>query len=362
MKKIILTSVMLFAQIGAACTGFGIITDHGTLIGKNRDYFYGPQKFGLILPLKKLDNWQGNLYHHHNQFYALTAKSNQKYELSAKVDLSMGVNQAGLTAIEEDTFRPSEIKKQRMFYQPYQGIDVNTLLYGVLQNFNTIDEMIPFLSKIFSVAAPDFYQFSDAKKVLTVEVAFGKNNKDPKRAFTYKIISKKNAYTTHTNAYVSPKFTELNKWAKPNSLAGAQNRLTKITNLISQAKERNIAVAPSWFLNTSSRVSKVDDKNWCQNTSLFRSNLKGLTSIDTNVANDKVGGTVSSMIVENNGDFKQSYLYLKMVESVTTLKNHDQLIKYKVLHTSLAKLFSGEKLVFVPHEFVRKAPVKGVCS
>ncbi len=91
-----------------ACTGFGAIRDDGTIIGKNRDYFYGPQTVGLLNPLPQLLNWHGNHDHHANIFFALSASDG----------VSMGVNQHGLVAIEEDAHRPPHKKTQQRFQEP----------------------------------------------------------------------------------------------------------------------------------------------------------------------------------------------------------------------------------------------------
>ncbi|MCC2667087.1 MAG: hypothetical protein K0S63_1003 [Gammaproteobacteria bacterium] len=155
------TCLLILAESVSACTGFGFITDSGTVIGRNRDYYYNPQQFQLMHPVQQFNNWYENNYHHNNKFYALTSKNN----------VSMGVNENGLTIIEEDSPMPKDAKENRRFQQPENGTAEGMIKHGILQNFNTVDEIIPFLPKIFSVADPQFYQIADAKKILTVEVA-----------------------------------------------------------------------------------------------------------------------------------------------------------------------------------------------
>lgn len=358
--------IALFAPgIALACTGFGAMTKTGTIIGKNRDYFYYPQKFVKLQPIDSLNHWMGNPYHHRNDFFALTGIADSNYELNAAEDVSMGVNEHGLTVIEEDTLRPKLPTKQRRFYQPENGTDVNTILYAILQNFNSVDEMLPYLSKIFGSAAPDFYQFADGKKILTVEVAFGDNNQSPTRKFSYQVLSKKNEYFGHTNTYLTPIFIELNHFNQQdvsvNSIDSAESRLEKINDHLLNTENINIESTSKWFLDTRSSVSDSKHNVTCLNTSLFRSDLKGLKSIDMNHLN-KAAGSVSTMIVENNGDFKKSYLYLKMLDSITTDKNSNQLIKYKELNISLEKLFHRQKLNFVERQFMRFAPINGTCN
>ncbi|HEV2613844.1 MAG TPA: carcinine hydrolase/isopenicillin-N N-acyltransferase family protein [Gammaproteobacteria bacterium] len=342
--NILLTACLsFFIQPALACTGFGAITQSGTIIGKNRDYFYVPQKFGRVIPQKKFNHWYGNPYHHSNTFYAL---------MSAE-SVSMGVNQHGLTAIEEDTIRPQHAQNAKEYKQIQQqeGTPDGLVLYGVLQNFNSIDEMTPYLSAIFTNAAPDFYQFSDANKILTVEVG-------NKSTFTYHILSKKQDYFAHTNTYLSPEYNELNDLI-PNHekvFISSQNRLSRINYLLSHATEFNINNASSWFMNTQSDTSE------CLNTSLFRSDLHGVTSINKNIPNDKAAGTVATMIVNNTGDFKSSQIYVMMIDSIIVQSDGKQLIKYNALNTSLENLFSGSQPKFVEHEFVRNPPVGGVCN
>lgn len=357
MKKIILLCILLFPQLSNACTGFGIITDSGTIIGRNRDYYYNPQKFELMVPIQQFNNWYENNYHHNNSFYALTSKNN----------VSMAINENGLTIIEEDSPLPKNAKENRRFQQPENGTAEGMIKYGIMQNFNTVAEIIPFIAKIFSMADPHFYQIADAKNILTVEVAYGDTNTDLKRDFTYKILSKKNAYFTHANTYLTPKYVALNTIRiDPKLFNGANSRLQKITNLVSHAKVINIDIATKWLMDTRSEISSESDPNACLDTSLFRSNMQGFKSVDLNLGTDKIYGnaigTVSSMIVSNNGDIKKSYIYLIMVDSITADGNNKQIIKYKELRTTLAQLFGGAKPVFVDHEFVRNPPVNGICS
>ena len=154
MRAFILTTLILISQVANACTGFGIITKSGTLIGRNRDYFYQPQKFERMMPIQQFNNWYENNYNHNNEFYALTSKNN----------VSMGVNQHGLTIIEEDSPLPSNAKQNRRFQQPENGTAEGMIKYGILQNFNTIDEILPFLSKIFSTLIHIFIKSLTAKR------------------------------------------------------------------------------------------------------------------------------------------------------------------------------------------------------
>ena len=353
MRAFILTTLILISQVANACTGFGIITKSGTLIGRNRDYFYQPQKFERMMPIQQFNNWYENNYNHNNEFYALTSKNN----------VSMGVNQHGLTIIEEDSPLPSNAKQNRRFQQPENGTAEGMIKYGILQNFNTIDEILPFLSKIFSVADPHFYQIADGKKILTVKVAYGDNNLDPTRKFTYKILSTPDAYFSHTNHYLTQEYTSLNNLRlNQDSSDSSKNRLQTITDLIANTKVRNQDAALSWIMNTSSHVSNSKDANSCQNTSLFRSNLQEFKSVDLNSGNDKIYGTVSSMVISNNGDLNNTYINLRMLDSITADSKNRQLIKYKELHSSLAQLFAESNPKFIEHKFTRNPPINGICS
>ena len=336
-----------FFHVNHACTSMGVKTDSGTIIGQNLDYYYYlPQTFERMLPIQQFNNWYDNNYGHNNEFYALVSGNN----------IQMGVNQNGLTVLEEQAPNPVDYKKHRRFQQPENGNAEGMIKYGILQNFNTVDEIIPFLSKIFSVAQPDFYQIADANKLLTVEVGYGNSNADSKRKFSYRIISQKNAPMAHTNFYLSRQFASLNGFRDdPNYFIGARNRQNKIMQLMSQSKD--------WFMNTSSNVSSNTDPNGCRNTSLFRSNLHELNDVTVGaIDNRNLFGTVSTMIVNNTGKREDSRIYVMMVDSVTADKQNQQVIKYRTLHTTLATLFDKSKPIFVPHEWVRTAPIHGVCN
>ena len=345
--------LIIFTNLSIACTGFGVVTESGTLTGRNRDYYYQPQRFELMMPIQQFNNWYENNYNHNNKFYALTSKNN----------VSMGINQNGLTIIEEDSPLTKYAKKQRRFQQPENGTAEGMIKYGILQNFNTIDEIVPYLSKIFSVADPQFYQISDGKKLLTVEVAYGQNNADNIRKFTYKIYSNKNDYFAHTNHYLSPEFSSLNNLISDEDFFLTSNsRLQKITDHLTHAKVKNMSAAANWLMDTYSDVAGKNSKITCMNSSLFRSDLQGVKSVNLNIGNDKIFGTVSSMIISNNSDLNHSYIYLVILDSITTDKNNRQVIKYRKLQTTISKLFSEPHPKFTEHAFLRNPVVNGVCS
>ncbi len=201
------------------------------------------------------------------------------------------------------------------------------ILYGILQNFTTVKEVIPYLNDIFSTAAPNYYQIADAKSILTVEVAYGDTNYDPKRKFTYKIIDKNGEYFAHTNYYLSPEFESLNALQEnKNILRGTANRLNKITKYINNSKG-NYDKSLDWYLDTSSNLTESNDKNWCENTSIFRSNLKNLTKITPDIKTDSVYGTVSSFVVKYMK--KETIVNLRIIDMIDVLKNGNQKISYR---------------------------------
>ena len=136
---LLIISTLFFTQRVNACSGFGAITQNGTIIGKNRDYYYVPQQFGLVMPKQQFYHWYNNPYQHNNSFYAVTSAES----------VFMGINPHGLTAIEEDslgTGNPQNAKEYKTLQQE-KGMPDGMVLYGILQNFNTVDEIIPYLSK-----------------------------------------------------------------------------------------------------------------------------------------------------------------------------------------------------------------------
>ena len=231
------------------------------------------------------------------------------------------------------------------------------VLYGVLQNFATITEIIPYINDIFSAAAPNFYQISDGYSILIVEVAYGDSNNDTKRHFTYRVISKSGEYFTHTNTYLSPQFESLNVI---NGSLSAATRLSKITQYVLNNKN-GYSNVQSWFLDTSSDVILPNNKNACQNTSIFRSNLQSLTRIYPEIKTYTVYGTVSNFIVTNSKN-NSSRVYLRIIDYINVLKNGNQKITYSELNTTLADLFAINGLDFKQKTFIRQAPVNGICK
>lgn len=348
MKNIISLIIAIFiANNSYGCTAFGIVTDSGTIIGKNRDYYYDSQEFKLVFPNKQFSNWYNNNYHHENKFFALLSKQ----------DVKMGINQYGLTAIEEDPIFPST--NDRKYIQPINGNAEGMVLYGILQNFSAVDEIIPYIKDIFSVAAPNFYQIADKKKILYVEVGFTKNNNDNLRPYVYRIIDIKNDYFVHTNVYLSKDFAALNKLTENiDGENGSYYRLNTIKNLLLDSKNND---ATKFFMSTKSDLSKSNNKYWCQNTSIFRSYINEVKYIKIGkFENDKVYGTVSSLVVSNNN--KATKINLKILDSLNTLSNKDQKIIYNELQITLDDLFKSKTLKFVKKSFIRKAPYNNRCK
>lgn len=347
-RTLVLPVVFLFTKIALACTAFGVITESGTIMAKNRDAsYYAEQKFELIRPIKQFDDWFNNPYHHRNKFYALMAQS----------DVKMGVNESGLAVIEEDPLYPNA---NRRYLQPINGNAEGMILFGVLQNFSTIDEIIPSINQIFSSAAPNFYQISDNKKILTVEVAYASDDTSPLRSYRYKVVDKKNQYFTHTNLYLFPEFDKLNyiESTSGNKIKGADRRRQRIEWQINNQKFNNIY---NWLMDTDSNLIS-SDIHWCQNTSVFRSNLQGLGKANVNMKNHGVYGTVSNIILENNGSLKQSHIMLRIVDSIDTQPNQNQVIHYRELYMTLEQLFSENNPIFKNKSFIRTAPTINGCK
>ncbi|MDQ5922222.1 MAG: hypothetical protein QG673_2281, partial [Pseudomonadota bacterium] len=330
MKKlktvIILLVLMVSYKIALACTAFGIITESGTVIGKNRDnLYYAKQNFELVMPLRQFDMWYNNNYNHQHKFYAVMVQN----------DVKMGVNESGLSAIEEDPLYPNF--HDRKYIQPVNGNAEGMVLYGILQNFSTVSEILPYLKQIFSVAAPNFYQIADSNSILTVEVSYGNSNRDTSRKFTYRIVNKHGDYFAHTNTYLTAQYQQLNLIGE-NSLEkskGSTNRLNKITEFIKSGNDKY----QDWFMNMDSNLTSNKNMNWCKNTSIFRSDIQGESFAGHSIANHRLYGTVSSFIVINNGNPKTSMVYLRIIDSITARSDGTQLIKYSDLTESLEDLF-----------------------
>jgi hypothetical protein len=333
-----------------ACTAFGVITPSGTIISKNRDYFYSQQNFELMEPISQFKNWYGNPYHHANKFYALIAKN----------DVKFGVNQKGLVGIEEDPPFPKNASEHRRYKQPYVGYSEGMILYGILQNFATVDEIVPYINQIFSSAAPNFYQIADGDSILNVEVAYGTSDEDPQRKYQYKILHNTNETFSHTNHYLCKAFSDLNSLASnPDVLRGSKHRLERINQYIFFA-QGDFTNAFHWFLDTYSRIGNSKENKYCFNTSLFRSYIRDLQDLDRNTSSDKVYGTVGSFMVKHFNN--EVIVYVRLLNKIHTLKNGDQEISYDELMMPLDELFKGAKLNYTTSSFIRKAPIEGICE
>lgn len=351
MRCALALSQIFFAVSSYACTSFGVLTNTGLIIGKNRDYMYSKQVFEYINPLKQFESWYGNAYHHSFPFYALISKS----------DVKFGINEAGLTAIEEDPPFPSDAAAHRRYIQPYQGYSEGMVLYGLLQNFSSVAEIVPYLDQIFSVAAPNFYQIADAHTILNVEVAYGAHDEDSQRAYKYTIINRPGESFAHTNTFLSPEFEALNQLStNTGSINGSNNRLNKIKQKMESAKG-DFSHAFNWYLDTSSDVGNGQNKNYCQNTSIFRSYLQNITAVGADTDSDTEYGTVSSFMVEYKED-NAPLIHLRLLESINTVENSAQKIVYKEAQLSLDSLFMKAPIPYMMHTFIRPAPVNGVCG
>lgn len=352
MKKIVLFLLTSIPLLGFACTSFGYITESGTVIAKNRDYMYSKQTLEVLVPNKQFVAWYKNPYGHQNKVFALMANN----------DVKMAINEHGLTAIEEDPPYPKNSDKYRRYIQPYGGYSEGMVLWGITQNFNTVAEIKPYIQDIFSHAAPNYYEFADGKEILIVEVAYGKNDNSLSRKFNYRIIDKAREYYTHTNFYKGHEFSSLNDLAEnPYSLAGAVDRDQAIESTIKNRDWQNDSDVITWLFNTKSSVKNPEDANWCLNTSIFRSNLQGESFVETSVKNDNIYGTVSSLIVFNDGGVDKTDVAINIIDRITVLPNNDQKINYRIVRQSLSSLFSNE-INYVESSFIRKAPVDGVCE
>jgi hypothetical protein len=338
-----------FSSFSISCTSFGIITNKGVIISKNRDYFYSKQVVEIVKPLKQFDKWYDNDYNYHFSFFSLISKN----------DVKFGINEAGLSAIEEDPSYPSDAFSQRKYMQPHNGYSEGMILYGILQNFSTVSEIVPYIDSIFSTAAPNFYQVADANNILTVEVAYGDENDAPKRAYKYNIISISGDYFVHSNTYLNPDFQILNLLSSNiDSINGSNNRFNKIIKNIKLAKG-DYTSAFDWYLDTKSDIGSLMNKNYCQNTSLFRTYLQHITSVDADTESTTEYGTVSSFMV----DYKEAVpmVSLRLLQNINNLDNGDQKVVYKEMQAPLNKLFDNLPLVYSTRSFIRPSPVNGVC-
>jgi hypothetical protein len=339
---------LLFINETFSCTIFTIKKENNTIIGKNRDALYSnKQSFSRIKPINQFTNWYNNNYNHNLQFYALIVDN----------DVKMGINESGLTAIEEDPLFPQNHKKYRRFIQPINGNSEGMILFGILQNFSSVNEIIPNLNIIFSNAAPNFYQIADKNKILVVEVAFGKDDFALTRDFTYKVIDKNNTSYTHTNNYLSSNFTQLNNISDKNSLTSSQYRLNNITKLVNNYNNKNELT--QWFFNTKSNLNLNTPHYTCLNSSIFRSNIGNHNNIPTKTIDNKIYGSISNMIIINKAN--STKIIVRILDSIQVRKNQ-QIIHYKELNTTLKNLFKTNNIKYIKKSFIRKLPKNNICE
>lgn len=356
LTKIVIIGVSLFDSVQAlACTAFGLVESGQTILAKNRDERYGyKQSFDLVWPSVQFNQWMDNEYDHNYRFYAVMAD----------YDVKMGINQMGLSTIEEAPPMPSE---DRRYIQPIYGYSEGNTMWGMLQNFATVDEIIPYIDQIFSHAAPNYYQIADSNKILTVEVAFAKDDKETTRNYSYKVLDKAGEKITHTNFYLDPQFSALNQLYETSqqhkdALASTKARLDKIKHSLAIRKSDSLDEFDKMFMDFSARTNS-DIPNWCLNTSIFRSYLQGESDGYAGMTNHNLYGTQSTFIVINTGLPKTTMLDLKIVDEVNTLANGKQKISYRTLRTTLENLFSkSPNLKYDKRTVIRNKPNGKVCG
>ncbi|MCC2626306.1 MAG: hypothetical protein K0R14_2179 [Burkholderiales bacterium] len=351
-KKSLLFIVLITTSVAKvlACTSFGFLTNIGTVIAKNSDYYYDKQSVEVLVPNKQFAIWYNNPYNNNFKVFAQMANNNVK----------MGINEVGLTAMEED---PILVKNpnQRRYIQPIGGTAECMTLWGILQNFKTVDQVLTYLNAIFSHASPNYYEVADAHKILIVEVAFSTNDTDTTRKFSYRVLSKTGDSYTHTNIYQDARFINLNRLSvNPYATQGAEARNTRIKELLSTS-DRSESNVLSWFLDTKSSVRNPKDNKWCLATSLFNSYLGQNTKVDTAILHSDAIGTVASMFVFNNSTPQQTKVIVRLVNKITTDAKGNQTIFYNETKLHLADLFVGH-YTFTEKKFTRLAPINGICE
>ncbi len=353
MKRNTLLMITLLSCVlpdAIACTSFGFVNKNGTVIAKNSDFYYDKQSVEILVPNKQFVLWYNNTYGNNFKIFAQMANNNVK----------MGINEVGLTAMEEDPLLPKD-KNQRRYIQPLGGTSECMTLWGVLQNFKTVDQLLPYLNAIFSHASPNHYEIADRHKILVVEVGYGINNITTIRPFSYKILDKPMDNYTHTNTYQDSRFINLNKLAaNPYSVIGAQARNDRIKYLMKSA-DKNENTISAWLFDTTSNLNNPRDNKWCLGTSIFRSNIGDKQQIDNSSLHSDTYGTVASMIVFNNNSPTNTKIIVRIVDKISTDDKGNQTIIYKELQSPLSELFR-QKYTFNTKQLNRLAPINGICK
>lgn len=308
--------LFVFMHQAFACTVWGAITPHNVLLGKNRDFYPGNQKF---LTVAKKDKYK---------FFALYGDN----QYDRQYVIKMGVNEKGLAVFM--TFASTIPAAKREAKTPYFKVMEN-----ILENYSSTNDIFKNSQKLFYDSTPINYIFADRKSIMLCEI--GLNNvyacKTTQRSNQHKIT-----FMAQTNHYILPSMQRYNL-TDPNDQQTSYLRFARINHLmLSHLSQLSFHYFIEFSFDTKAPndypPAKFDNdfKNTYQDNSIFRTFNSHPDRRNPQQANSDQA--VSSMIVEIPRDQKKPIrLYLRIINKMTDLndKNFTQTIDYIDAQTTL---------------------------
>jgi hypothetical protein len=329
-RKLTLAAVFinsLVCETANTCTVWGAITPNDLIIGKNRDFYPGSQRFKTI-------NDQGKY-----RFFGLYGANQSDVQATIK----MGINQAGVVVFM--TFASTIPLKQRTAKIPYY-----TVMENILANYSDVDSIYRAKKQLFKDSTPINYVFADRNKALLCEI--GLNND-----YKCQIYNRnKPAVVTfaQTNHYILHGLQQYNLTPKLQQQT-SYFRLNKINELM-QANLAELSLTK--FIEFSFNTEAVNDNPLAKfdegyaNTYQDNSILRTFNSHPDRKNNDHVDSDqgVSSMLVELPRDKKRPIeLYLRIIDQINDVNDahFTQKIYYSETRTTLnTAINTPESIVF----------------
>ncbi len=316
-KKIRFLSLLGFFLINVSygCTVWGVLTQDKVLIGKNRDFYPGNQKFMIAGENAKYP------------FFGLYGDN----QYDGKYTIKMGVNQTGLVVFM--TFASTIPSKQRTAQIPYYQVMEN-----ILGNYDSVDAIYKNNKSLFQNTTPINYIFADRKKAMICEIGLHNN-------YLCHIYKKNDASIVkfaQTNHYILSGMQHFN-FTPVIDQQTSYYRFDKINELMQKySTDLTLKKFIDFSFNTESSndnpLAKFDIgyKNTYQDNSIFRTFNSHPDRRDTkDPSSDQ---DVSTMIVELPDNPRAPVnLYLRIINKITDLSDpvFTQKIDYTEAFTTL---------------------------
>jgi Acyl-coenzyme A:6-aminopenicillanic acid acyl-transferase len=304
---------------------WGTLVHDKVLIGKNRDFYPGNQKFRTAGEDTKY------------KFFGLYGDN----QFDGKYTIKMGVNQTGLVVFM--TFASTIPKNQRT-----AKIHYYTVMENILGNYDSVDAVYKNSQSLFQNSTPINYIFADRKQAMICEIGLKNNYK----CTFYKKRDGRKVLFAQTNHYILPGMELYNLTPVINQQT-SYDRFNKINELM----QKNVSdLTFKKFVALSFNTEAVNDnplakfdtgyKNTYQDNSIFRTFNSHPDRRNTKQPNSDQD--VSTMIVElpdNPND--PVNLYLRIINKITDLSDpvFTQKIDYVEGFTTLDKAINHPNMI-----------------